>query len=278
MGVKDLWTLLSVSGRQVSLETLQGKTLAIDMSIWLIQVVHLRYTYALFSQNITHFYIHQFIKAMRSEDGQVMKNAHLIGTLRRILKLLFHRVKPLFVFDGETPTLKYRTVQNRRKLRSRQEDNYLKAAQKILASRVKQAVLTAQLSSEGKQINSISSKEDPRSTATVDGRRSVSSSSWVIDHNENCEEIDWEDGYFGLKVAKDDDDESDGDSLVWDLPEDSEEINIDVLSHLPCDVRKSIVEDARRKERQKKRSFYMPVAQNPSLYSQTQLANFLRTR
>lgn len=38
MGVKDLWTLLSVSGRQVSIESLAGKTLAIDMSIWLIQV------------------------------------------------------------------------------------------------------------------------------------------------------------------------------------------------------------------------------------------------
>jgi DNA excision repair protein ERCC-5 len=93
MGVKDLWQLLSPVGRRVSIETLQGKTLAIDVSIW----------------------ITQFIKSMRDEDGKMMKNAHIIGTLRRILKLLFHRVRPLFVFDGATPSLKLRTISARRK-------------------------------------------------------------------------------------------------------------------------------------------------------------------
>lgn len=93
MGVKDLWQLLSPIGRRVSIETLEGKTLAIDASIW----------------------ITQFIKAMRDEEGKMMKNAHLIGTIRRVLKLLFHRIRPLFVFDGATPALKLRTVQARRK-------------------------------------------------------------------------------------------------------------------------------------------------------------------
>jgi DNA excision repair protein ERCC-5 len=93
MGVKDLWQLLSPVGRRVSIETLEGKTLAIDVSIW----------------------ITQFIKSMRDENGKMMKNAHIIGTLRRILKLLFHRIRPLFVFDGATPTLKLRTINARRK-------------------------------------------------------------------------------------------------------------------------------------------------------------------
>lgn len=92
MGVKDLWQLLSPVGRRVSIETLEGKTLAIDASIW----------------------ITQFIKAMRDEDGKMMKNAHLIGTLRRILRLLYHKIRPLFVFDGDTPELKLRVVQSRR--------------------------------------------------------------------------------------------------------------------------------------------------------------------
>lgn len=39
------------------------KTLAVDVSIWLTQ----------------------FIKAMRDDDGKVMKNAHIIGTLRRVV-------------------------------------------------------------------------------------------------------------------------------------------------------------------------------------------------
>lgn len=93
MGVKDLWQLISPVGRRVSIETLEGKTLAIDMSIWLTQ----------------------FIKAMRDEDGKMVKNAHIIGTLRRILKLLYHRIRPVFVFDGATPALKLRVIQLRRK-------------------------------------------------------------------------------------------------------------------------------------------------------------------
>jgi hypothetical protein len=119
MGVKDLWQLLSPVGRRVSIETLAGKTLAIDASIW----------------------ITQFIKAMRDESGKVFKNAHIIGTLRRILKLMFNKIKPVFVFDGATPTLKIQTVRNRRKLRERQEVNLKKQAERILMGRLKQYAL-----------------------------------------------------------------------------------------------------------------------------------------
>ena len=38
MGVKGLWELLAITGRRVSVETLAGKTLAIDVSIWIVQV------------------------------------------------------------------------------------------------------------------------------------------------------------------------------------------------------------------------------------------------
>jgi DNA excision repair protein ERCC-5 len=103
MGVKDLWQLLSTVGRRVNLETLSGKVLAIDMSIWLTQ----------------------FIKAMRNEDGSMMKNAHLIGSIRRILKLLFQKIKPVFVFDGDTPTLKLNTIRARRKIRNKNVNLYI---------------------------------------------------------------------------------------------------------------------------------------------------------
>lgn len=93
MGVKDLWQLLAPIGRRISIETLEGKALAIDASIW----------------------ITQFIKAMRDDEGKMMKNAHILGTLRRILKLLFNRIRPLFVFDGATPALKRKTIEVRRK-------------------------------------------------------------------------------------------------------------------------------------------------------------------
>ncbi len=46
MGVHGLWKLLSPAARTVSIESLRNKTLAIDISIWMVQ----------------------FIKAMRNEQ------------------------------------------------------------------------------------------------------------------------------------------------------------------------------------------------------------------
>lgn len=65
MGVHNLWQLLAICGRQVSVETLSGKVLAVDISIWLTQ----------------------FIKAMRDENGKMMPDAHIIGVFRRVCKV-----------------------------------------------------------------------------------------------------------------------------------------------------------------------------------------------
>jgi DNA excision repair protein ERCC-5 len=125
MGVHNLWQLLAPVGRRVSIETLEGKTLAVDMSVWLTQ----------------------FIKAMRDDEGKMMKNAHLLGTLRRILKLMFHRIRPLFVFDGETPLLKRRTVEIRRRKRNLNEAGRHSNAQKLLLNIIKQQLLENKASS-----------------------------------------------------------------------------------------------------------------------------------
>ncbi|PNY13624.1 DNA repair protein uvh3-like, partial [Trifolium pratense] len=115
MGVHGLWELLSPVGRRVSVETLAGKTLAIDASIWMVQ----------------------FIKAMRDEKGEMVRNAHLLGFFRRICKLLFLRTKPVFVFDGGTPALKRRTVITRRRQRENAQAKVRKTAEKLLLNQVK---------------------------------------------------------------------------------------------------------------------------------------------
>jgi DNA excision repair protein ERCC-5 len=47
---------------------------------------------------------------MRDESGAVLPNAHLLGLFNRICKLLFYRIKPIFVFDGPPPALKRATL------------------------------------------------------------------------------------------------------------------------------------------------------------------------
>ncbi|EFA86417.1 xeroderma pigmentosum group G family protein [Heterostelium album PN500] len=95
MGVPKLWELVQPSGSYVELRDLEGQTLAIDASIW----------------------IHSFIRAFKDSRGDPAENAHLLGFFWRICKLLQHRIKPIFVFDGNIPYLKQRTINERRKRR-----------------------------------------------------------------------------------------------------------------------------------------------------------------
>ncbi|KAL0350981.1 UNVERIFIED_CONTAM: DNA repair protein UVH3 [Sesamum radiatum] len=115
MGVHGLWELLAPVGRRVSVETLAGKKLAIDASIWMIQ----------------------FMKAMRDEKGEMVRNAHILGFFRRICKLLYLRTKPVFVFDGGTPALKRRTVIARRRQRENAQAKIRKTAEKLLLNHLK---------------------------------------------------------------------------------------------------------------------------------------------
>ncbi|KAF4376577.1 DNA repair protein UVH3 isoform X1 [Cannabis sativa] len=115
MGVHGLWELLAPVGRRVSVETLSGKKLAIDASIWMVQ----------------------FMKAMRDEKGEMIRNAHLLGFFRRICKLLYLRTKPVFVFDGGTPALKRRTVIARRRMRENAQAKLRKTAEKLLLNHLK---------------------------------------------------------------------------------------------------------------------------------------------
>ena len=84
MGVIGLWGLLEPAGNAVPLESLENKIVAVDISIWL----------------------NQSVKGYRDKSGNAVANAHLLGLFHRISKLLFYKIKPVFVFDGKAPDLK----------------------------------------------------------------------------------------------------------------------------------------------------------------------------
>ncbi|EJW01645.1 hypothetical protein EDEG_03812 [Edhazardia aedis USNM 41457] len=93
MGVKYLWRLFPKKQ-----STPVNQKLAIDTSIWL------------------HYY--------RKNDIETFKYL----TIKRILKLLFYKNKPIFVFDGKTPHLKNRAIRKRQQ----QCEDTRKLAQKYL--------------------------------------------------------------------------------------------------------------------------------------------------
>ncbi|PVF95312.1 PIN domain-like protein [Serendipita vermifera] len=120
MGVKQLWTLLSPVGRPVLLETMEGKALAIDSSIW----------------------IYQFQATMRDKEGRGLNNAHLLGFLRRICKLLFYGIKPVFVFDGGAPALKRSTIVERKRRKAGASLSHAKVAERLLAAQLRREAVS----------------------------------------------------------------------------------------------------------------------------------------
>ncbi|PRQ77887.1 hypothetical protein AAT19DRAFT_8955 [Rhodotorula toruloides] len=116
MGVQGLWSLLQPVARPVTLETLRDKRLAIDASMW----------------------IYQFQMATRDKKtGDTLQGAHIMGTFRRIMKLVFYGIKPVFVFDGAAPSLKKRTLEKRRKRKSGAGRDLAKTARELLSAQLR---------------------------------------------------------------------------------------------------------------------------------------------
>ncbi|QFZ26724.1 putative DNA repair protein [Clavispora lusitaniae] len=117
MGVTSLWDIVGPAARPVKLEALSRKKLAVDASIW----------------------IYQFLKAVRDKDGNKLGQSHIVGFFRRICKLLYFGILPLFVFDGGAPPLKRQVILKRRERRSGNAENAQTTAQKLLAIHLSRA-------------------------------------------------------------------------------------------------------------------------------------------
>ncbi|OOQ86701.1 DNA excision repair protein Rad2 [Penicillium brasilianum] len=138
MGVTGLWTVLQPCARPVKLETLNKKRLAVDASIW----------------------IYQFLKAVRDKEGNALRNSHIVGFFRRICKLLYFGIKPVFVFDGGAPVLKRQTIAARKKRREGRREDATRTAGKLLAMQMQR---TAEEEADARRRN----KKPPRNEEEV---------------------------------------------------------------------------------------------------------------
>jgi len=117
MGVTGLWTVVAPTARPTQLATLNRKRLAVDASIW----------------------IYQFLKAVRDKEGNALRNSHVVGFFRRICKLLYFGIKPVFVFDGGAPLLKRETVRGRARRREGRREDAVRTAGKLLGMQLQRA-------------------------------------------------------------------------------------------------------------------------------------------
>ncbi|XP_056183087.1 DNA excision repair protein ERCC-5 [Falco biarmicus] len=130
MGVQGLWKLLECAGRPINPEILEGKILAVDISIWL----------------------NQAIKGARDRGGSSIRNAHLLTLFHRLCKLLFFRIRPVFVFDGEAPLLKKQTLAKRRQRKEVALSDSRKTTEKLLKTFLKRQVIKTALKGKRNEV------------------------------------------------------------------------------------------------------------------------------
>ncbi|KAG6544932.1 hypothetical protein Mapa_013624 [Marchantia paleacea] len=285
MGVQGLWELLTPIGRRVSVDSLGNRKLAIDASIWIIQ----------------------FMKAMRDENGDMVRNAHLLGFFRRICKLLFLRIKPVFVFDGGTPLLKRRTVIARRKQRESAQFKIRKTAEKLLLNHIRSRKLE-ELASEinsgprkpsnqvPSQVSSHVVETDVKPVAADAFQRSPGSEAQLdtrgSSFNERSDQeaadallaasLAAEDSQFA-KADRDPAEEiieaSDGDDDVEELvlPSNVKGLDPAVLASLPASMQLELLVQMREQLVAENRQKFQKVSKVPASFSQLQIQAYLKT-
>ncbi|XP_060119733.1 DNA excision repair protein ERCC-5-like [Heteronotia binoei] len=241
MGVQGLWKLLECSGRPVNPETLEGKILAVDISIWL----------------------NQAIKGARDRHGNSIHNAHLLTLFHRLCKLLFFRIRPIFVFDGEAPLLKKQTLAKRRQRKDVAAVDSKKTTEKLLKTFLKrQAIKTALAGKSNDQFPSLS-----------DVRREEVDDIYVLpafqkedkNSSEEEDEKEWEERMTQKKILQEE---------LFENPC-SVDVESEDFQSLPPEVKHEILTDMKAFTK-RRRTLYEAMPEESTDFSQYQLKGLLK--
>ena len=270
MGVKDLWTILEPSAERVNLDALTGKTIAVDASIWMMQ----------------------FLKAMRDDRGEPIANAHILGFLKRIIKLLHLRVFPVFVFDGKTPGIKRACVRERKRKSLEAKLTLRKAAETILMNAIEREILEKQLE---KRVERDMDKDERFFKEKMFGEmmmfdddddagkeKKKKKRKFIIDPDDDDDDDDEqaEEHAKENKETEESETDPDEDFSAWDveLPTDEDgKIDPTVLGALPVSMQLEMMKRIRDENVGKNRSQFQAVEKDSMSFSQLQIEKYLES-
>ncbi|TKS70289.1 DNA repair protein complementing XP-G cells -like protein [Collichthys lucidus] len=244
MGVHGLWRLLESTGKPINPETLEGKILAVDISIWLNQAV----------------------KGVRDREGNSVQNAHLLTLFHRICKLLFFRIRPVFVFDGDAPLLKKQTLALRRQRKEELSRESKQTNEKLLKTFLKRQAIKAALGDRSKDpLPSLSSVrrdevDDMYVLPALPAAEEKDKSSSEEEEEKEREEMD--DSYHMYQGE------------LYDDPN-SVDINSEEFACLPPEMKHEILKDMKEFSKRRRTMYHKPPEQSGD-FSQYQLAGLLQ--
>ncbi|GAW79552.1 DNA repair endonuclease,RAD2 endonuclease [Plasmodium gonderi] len=159
MGVKGLWSIVAPVGVRVNPEIFTGKRIAIDVSIWLYELTYANNLKVLRSNSMDNMSIFNdlwldFSENMNNEiRTDNLKKVHLYFFFLRICKLLYYNIRPIFIFDGNPPELKRKTIFQRNIKKRNHEEKFKKTAEKLIYNYYQKSLLKS-LKSKNKNVPS----------------------------------------------------------------------------------------------------------------------------
>ncbi|KFP59325.1 DNA repair protein complementing XP-G cells, partial [Cathartes aura] len=241
MGVQGLWKLLECAGRPINPETLEGKILAVDISIWL----------------------NQAIKGARDRGGNSIQNAHLLTLFHRLCKLLFFRIRPVFVFDGEAPLLKRQTLAKRRQRKEVAISDSRKTTEKLLKTFLKRQVIKTALT--GKSNEALPSITQVRREEIDDMYVLPSLEDEEKNSSEEEDEKEWEVRMTQKKMLQEE---------LCENPH-SVDIESEDFNKLPPEIKHEILTDMKEFTK-RKRTLFEAMPEESNDFSQYQLRGLLK--
>ncbi|XP_071345060.1 DNA excision repair protein ERCC-5 homolog [Trachinotus anak] len=249
MGVHGLWKLLESTGKPINPETLEGKILAVDISIWLNQAV----------------------KGVRDRDGNSVQNAHLLTLFHRICKLLFFRIRPVFVFDGDAPLLKKQTLALRRQRKEELARESKQTNEKLLKTFLKRQAIKAALGDRSQDplpsLSSVTRNEVDDmyilpALPPAEEKDESRSDAWESSEEEEEKESEEMDSYNMYQGE------------LYDAPN-SVDINSEEFASLPLEMKHEILKDMKEFSK-RRRTMYQKPPELSGDFSQYQLAGLLQ--
>ncbi|KAK1802951.1 hypothetical protein P4O66_021481, partial [Electrophorus voltai] len=211
-------------------------------------------------------WLNQAVKGVRDRDGNNVQNAHLLTLFHRLCKLLFFRIRPVFVYDGDAPLLKKQTLAIRRERKEEMARESKQTNEKLLRTFLKRQAIKAALGDRSQEtIPSISSvrrdEEDDLyvlpALPLVEEKESSSSDEEVQDGGEETPEA-----YIGFQEE------------VYDDPN-SVDINSEEFSLLSPEIKHEILKEMKEFSKRRRTLYHKPPERSGD-FSQYQLAGLLQ--
>uniref|UniRef100_A0A0C9QDH7 ERCC5_0 protein n=1 Tax=Fopius arisanus TaxID=64838 RepID=A0A0C9QDH7_9HYME len=244
MGVTGLWRLIDASGKPVPPESLEGKVLAIDISIW----------------------IHQVLQGYQDGRGNALPNAHLLGLFTRICKLLYFKIKPVFVFDGGVPLLKKTTIAARKKQKALALGKAEKLKNDLILNLMKHSLVKNVLSKKPPEEVQSSSSDTPNPLKTVNDMFKL-----PLAPPQELES-------FSDSTESDSDDLSPRKQSKWRGNIHTVDITSNDFKSLPPDVRYDILTDLKETRKQNSWGRLHEIPEESNRFSDYQMKRLLKRR